>query len=113
MRPVSPGVWRKLSKNKSLRDAFVFGQLTACLSEQIYSLRRERGWSQAELARRASVSQSSISRAERRFALGGLSLNTAVSIARAMDLCFMARFLQLSEMQALPPGWIRLGGLRD
>jgi len=45
-------------------------------------MRRERDWRQSDLAERAGVSQSSISRAE---SCGSISVVNAVRVARALD----------------------------
>jgi ribosome-binding protein aMBF1 (putative translation factor) len=50
--------------NKEARDAFVEQEILAGLPFQIRALRRDRGWSQHQLAERLGMTQEGVSRLE-------------------------------------------------
>jgi transcriptional regulator with XRE-family HTH domain len=94
---MSNSVWRKLERSKKYREAFVGSQVKRTVPFQIRALRKQRGWSQTELAERAGVTQGVISRAEDPD-YGNLTLNTIVRVAAGFDCAFIGRFVPFSEL---------------
>lgn len=89
-------VWKKLTRKK-YREAFVSSQLKRGIPFQVRSLRKQRGWSQADLAERAGVTQGVISRTEDPD-YGNLTFNTVLRIAAGFDVAFIAKFVPFSEL---------------
>jgi transcriptional regulator with XRE-family HTH domain len=89
-------VWQKLS-NRKYRTAFARTQFKRLVPLQIQTLRRQRGWSQGELAERAKLTQGVISRAEDQD-YGNLTVNTILNIAEGFDVAFVGRFVPFSEL---------------
>lgn len=70
---------------KSKRDAMTKAMVYVSVQHQIHSLRKKRGWTQAELGRRAGMPANVISRLEQptdRL----ITLRTLIRIANAFDL---------------------------
>jgi transcriptional regulator with XRE-family HTH domain len=67
---------------------------------QIRILRKQRGWSQTDLAKQSDLTQGVISRAEDQD-YGNLTVNTLVRIAGGFDCAFVGRFVPFSEFA----GW--------
>jgi transcriptional regulator with XRE-family HTH domain len=89
-------VWRKLFSRK-YRAAFARTQFKRLVPLQIQTLRKQRGWSQEELAERAQLTQGVISRAEDQD-YGNLTVNTILSVAEGLDVAFVGRFVPFSEL---------------
>jgi len=89
-------LWKKLTKKK-YREAFVSSQLKRGIPFQIRTLRNQRGWSQADLAERAGITQGVISRTEDPD-YGSLTFNTILRIAAGFDVAFIGRFVPFSEL---------------
>jgi transcriptional regulator with XRE-family HTH domain len=64
---------------------------------QIRVLRRQRDWSQSQLAKESKVTQGVISRAEDPN-YGNLTVNTLVRIAAGFDCAYVGRFVPFSEL---------------
>ncbi len=88
-------LWAKL-RDPDYRKAFVGATVKRTVPFQITAIRRRRGWSQGELAKRAGLTQGAISRAEDPD-YGNLTFNTVIRIANGLDLAFVGRFVPYSE----------------
>jgi transcriptional regulator with XRE-family HTH domain len=90
-------VWTKLAENgAAFRKAFVSSQVKRLIPFQIHALRKNRGWSQEELAKRSGLTQGVISRAEDPDN-GNLTFNTVIAIAGGFDVAFIGKFVPFSE----------------
>ena len=87
----------KLSRNKRYRESWAAAVVKRLIPLQIRVLRKEREWSQADLAKESKLTQGSISRAEDPD-YGNLSINTLVRIAAGFDCAFVGRFVPFSEL---------------
>jgi transcriptional regulator with XRE-family HTH domain len=87
----------KLDQSKRYRESWAASIVKRMLPLQIRVLRREREWSQADLAKKAELTQGVISRAENPN-YGNLSVNTLVRIAAGFDCAFIGRFVPFSEL---------------
>ena len=90
-------LWAKLSRSKKYRSAFVAAQLKRGIPAQLRVLRKQRGWSQDDLAKAAGLTQGSLSRAEDPD-YGNLTLNNVLKIADGLDVAFVGRFVPFSEL---------------
>lgn len=91
-------VWTKLRENgPAYRKAFVGSQLKRLIPFQVNALRKKRGWSQEELAKRSGLTQGVISRAEDPD-YGNMTFNTVISIAGGFDVAFVGKFVPFSEL---------------
>lgn len=88
--------WSKL-RDKQYRNAFVAAQVKQAIPFQVRALLKAQGISQAELAKRAGLTQGAISRAADP-EYGNLSLNTLVRVAAGFDVAFVGRFVPYSEL---------------
>lgn len=79
------------------REAFVASQLKRGIPFQARALRKQRGWSQAELADRSQLTQGAVSRALDPD-YGNLTLNTILRIAAGFDVAFIGKFVPFSEL---------------
>ena len=90
-------VWRKLAASKEYRSAFVTAQFKRLVPFQIRTLRKQRRWSQEQLAENCKLTQGVISRAEDSD-YGNLTVNTILRIADGFDVAFIGRFVPFSEL---------------
>jgi transcriptional regulator with XRE-family HTH domain len=90
-------VWKKFADSKKYRDAFVFSLFKRMVPFQIQALRKQRKWSQQELAKKANLTQGVISRAEDPD-YGNLTINTICRIANGFDVAFIGKFVPFSEL---------------
>jgi transcriptional regulator with XRE-family HTH domain len=90
-----PENWEKL-KDVDYRHALAMAQFKRFVPFQISSLRKQRGWSQQELAERSGQTQGVISKAEDPDN-GNLTVNTVLRIANGFDLVFVGAFVPYSE----------------
>lgn len=113
---MSSSIWKRLASSKAYREAFVGSQAKRTIPFQVRALRQQRGWSQAELAERAAVTQGVISRVEDPD-YGNLTLNTIVRVAAGFDCAFVGRFIPFSELvhwyDTLSEGSIRVPSFAD
>jgi transcriptional regulator with XRE-family HTH domain len=87
----------KLARSKAYREAFAASALKRLLPAQIRVLRRQRKWSQADLAKESRLTQGVISRAEDP-EYGNLTVNTLVRVASGFDCAYIGRFVPFSEL---------------
>jgi transcriptional regulator with XRE-family HTH domain len=90
-------VWSNFGKSKKYREAFAFSLFKRMVPFQIRALRRQRGWSQEQLATTANLTQGVISRAEDPD-YGNLTINTIRRIAAGFDVAFVVKFVPFSEL---------------
>ena len=81
---------------KEYRDEFFKAHSYTGITMQIRIMREARGWSQAELARKAGMTQSMISRLENEN-WEGMTLKTLFRVASAFDVAMLARFMGVDE----------------
>jgi transcriptional regulator with XRE-family HTH domain len=91
-------IWTKL-RNKEYRKAFVSAEVKRMIPFQISAMRKLRGISQEELAKRSGLTQGVISRAEDPD-YGNLTFNTVIKIANGFDVAFVGKFVPHSELAA-------------
>lgn len=90
-----PENWEKLT-DTNYRHALAMAQFKRFVPFQISALRKERGWSQQELAERSGLTQGVISRAEDPDN-GNLAANTILRIANGFDVVFVGQFMSYAE----------------
>lgn len=90
-------MWRKLIHDRNDREEFALAMLKRMVPFQVRAIRKKRGWSQAELAQQAKLTQGVVSRAEDPD-YGNLTLNTIGRVAGGFDLAFIGRFVPFSEL---------------
>jgi transcriptional regulator with XRE-family HTH domain len=90
-------LWQKLNRSERYRESFPSAVVKRMLPLQIRVLRKQRGWSQAQLAQESKLTQGVISRAEDPD-YGNLTVNTLVRIAAGFDCAFIGRFVPFSEL---------------
>ena len=89
-------LWRKL-RNKSYREGYTEAQLSMEVPFQIRALRKARGWTQAQLAKRSGIPQARISHIEQP-GRDPLSLRTLYRLAIAFDVGLLVQFVSFSEL---------------
>jgi transcriptional regulator with XRE-family HTH domain len=87
----------KLAHSKKYRESFAASVVKRMIPLQIRVLRKQREWSQAELAKQSSLTQGVISRAEDP-EYGNLTVNTLVRVAAGFDCAYIGRFVPFSEL---------------
>lgn len=93
---------KTLSKlnTKTKREAFVRAHIQNGLAHQIRLLRKERNWSQAQLAHKIGASnQSAVARLENP-AYGRYSLSTILKLADAFDVAALVKFASFGKLLA-------------
>lgn len=90
-------IWSGL-RDKEARDEYVAARLDTDLAFQIYSLRKQRGWTQTELARRCGNpnGQGAICRLES--SAEGVSVSTLRELASAFDVALSIKFVAFSQL---------------
>ena len=84
-------------RDNDYRSAFTDEHVGTGLAFQIRLLREDNGWTQEELAQRASKAQETISQWENPD-YGRYSLNTLKELAKAFDVGLLVRFVAFSEL---------------
>jgi len=89
---------RKLERlrDKAYRDAYVRARINIGIPHQIRALREQRGWSQAELGRRAGKPSNVINRLENPES-GGNTIRTCLEMASAFDVALVVKFVPYSR----------------
>ena len=90
-------VWNSFAKSKKYREAFTFSLFKRMVPFQIRALRKQREWSQEQLAKSANLTQGVVSRAEDPD-YGNLTINTIRRIAAGFDVAFIVKFVPFSEL---------------
>lgn len=83
--------------DKEYRELFVEEHIAQGVAFQIRSTRNDRGWTQAELARRLGTGQSRVSSLEDPDG-GQPNLTTLINVAHAFDVALMVRFMPFSQL---------------
>lgn len=89
-------LWKKFSK-PAYRHAFVASNLFTTIAAQIETMRMDRGWTQAQLAKMANMKQSRISVLEDPNN-ESLSIGTLRRIAVACDVGLIVQFVPFSQI---------------
>ncbi|HME08801.1 MAG TPA: helix-turn-helix domain-containing protein [Bryobacteraceae bacterium] len=87
----------KLARSKKYRESFAASVVKRMVPLQIRVLRKQRGWSQAELAESSALTQGVISRAEDP-SYGNLTVNTLIRIGAGFDCAFVGGFVSFSQL---------------
>lgn len=93
-------LWEKLRSDRAYRREFAAAQFKRLVPFSIGALRRERQWSQKDLAESSGLTQGVISRAED-MDNGNLTVNTILRIADGFDVAFIGSFVPFSELERL------------
>lgn len=84
-------------RNKEYRDAYVVEHVKTSAPIQIRTLREQHGFTQSELARRAGMTQTVISRLEDPN-YGNLTINSLLKIASGLDVALLVKFVPFSRL---------------
>ncbi len=98
--------WQKLTSGSDYRKEIVSSLLKRGTALQIQGMMKERGWTQAQLAEHAGLTQGVVSRASNP-AYGNLTFNTVIEIAAGFDVAFIGKFVPFTELAK----WV--GGLPE
>ncbi len=82
--------------DKEFRDAFVESRVRCGIALQTRAIREQRGLSQSDLGSLMGINQPAISRIENPDS-GNLTTTTLLSLARALDVCLVVRFVGLDR----------------
>jgi transcriptional regulator with XRE-family HTH domain len=88
---------REALSDKEYRDAFVAAQATVGIPFQIRALREKGSWTQQELATKAGMKQSWVSKIESP-GYSGFSLKTLLKLASVFDVGLVVRFVPVGEL---------------
>lgn len=94
---IRPENWEKL-QNPAYRHALAASQFKRFVPFQITALRKQRQWSQQQLAENAGLTQGVISRAEDPDN-GNLAVNTILRIANGLDRVFVGQFMSYGDFE--------------
>ncbi len=87
----------RLLSSRKVRDAYVYEHVRNGIPFQIRTLRKDRDWSQAELADAADTSRTVITRIEDPN-YGRLTLKTLFEIASAFEVALLVKFVPFSRL---------------
>lgn len=93
--PIDDATLWELCRDKNFRHQLAFVALGRGLAKQIRVMRRSRGWTQQELARRVGTSQPRIALLE--VWCGNASLKTLQRIAAVFDVALIVRFVSWGD----------------
>lgn len=89
--------WEKL-RDPAYRHALAIAQFKRFVPFQISALRKQKQWSQQQLANSAGLTQGVVSRAEDPDN-GNLAVNTILRIANGLDCVFVGQFMSYAEFE--------------
>lgn len=92
----SKGELIKELQDKEIRDFFVSEHIDIGLSAQIRILRKQRGWTQKDLADRLGKKQPWVNKIENNYS--GFSLQTLKDLASVFDVALIVRFAPFGEL---------------
>lgn len=90
-------IFRKMKKDKEVREAYVEAEIVSSLAHQIRAMRIDRKLSQADLAKKMKTTQAAISRLEDP-SYGQLSLQTLFKLSHAFDTGLRVEFVSTLNM---------------
>ena len=99
-----------MPKTKRARDAYTKAAVCLGIKTQINQFRKERGWTQAELGKRAGMPPNVISRLERPDDKL-ISMRTLIRIANAFDLPVAVQFGEEQRFYYAKPGLEKKDGI--
>lgn len=88
---------KRLLESRKVRDAYVYEHVRNGIPFQIRALRKDRDWSQSELAEAAKTSRTVITRIEDPN-YGKLTLKTLFSVASAFDVALLVKLVPFSRL---------------
>lgn len=88
--------FRRYLNKPSARHAFVEAEVSTAIAHQIRVIRKQRGWSQKELANLLGTTQANVSRIEDP-SYGRLTFKTLVTLAKVFDTGLEVRFVSLID----------------
>lgn len=86
-----------MKSRASARHAYLEAEVITGLAHQIRAIRKQRGWSQGELAKRLGTTQTVVSRMEDP-SYGRYSLKSLIDLAKAFDTGMQVRFISFITM---------------
>ena len=95
MQDFRKNIWSHL-QNQEFREAFFAEHAKTKFSFQLRAMRKSRGWTQNDLARKLKTTQNVISRIEN-IEYGKVSLKTLLELAAAFDVCLSVEFVSHKE----------------
>ncbi len=87
----------RMKKSTVARDAYVQAEVITALAHQIRSIRTQRNWTQADLAKKMGTTQAAVSRLEDP-SYGRMSVNTLLDLSRVFDTGLRVQFVSLVTM---------------
>lgn len=87
----------RMKKNPEVRDAYVQAEVMTSLAMQIRTIRMQRNWSQADLAKKMGTTQTAVSRLEDP-SYGRMSVKTLFDLSRVFDTGLRVQFVSLVTM---------------
>lgn len=84
-------------KSLERRRSFVDAELANGIAHQVRILRQQRGWTQAELAKRLKTTQGTVSRIEDP-SYGRVSVKTLLDLSSAFDIGLFVRFMPFTKL---------------
>lgn len=88
---------KKLMDSRKYRDSYVYEHVRNGIPFQIRALRKDREWSQSDLAEAAKTSRTVITRIEDPN-YGKLSIKTLLAIASAFDVALLIKFVPFTRL---------------
>lgn len=87
----------RMKANPKARDAYVQAEVVTSLAHQIRAIRMQRGWTQADLAKRLKTTQAAISRLEDP-GYGRLTMKSLIELSRIFDTGLQVNFIPFVTM---------------